>query len=327
MLTGAHAIIYSKDPEADRAFLRDVLELAARRRRRGLAHLRAAAAEVAVHPAEENDVHEFYLMCDDVEAFIAEMKAKASVRPVPASGWGMLTQVMLPAAASSASISPVTRARQKVLAISRLTRTAIAIAPGTSGSWRSARKGRRSAIAPSASKGRRCRGPHAHPQVTMHTPPLADYMRAHRRRPLGRVGSLMLSSARHVVKAGADFLICPDNTVHQALDGIRAQSPAPWLHIAEEVAAVAVKRDCERLGILGTRYLMEGPVYRNQLRAYAIGCEIPDAADRGRINTVIFDELVYGRFDASFETRPPAHHRAAGRARLRCGRAGLHGDS
>src|SRR5437870_12239425 len=104
-------------------------------------------------------------------------------------------------------------------------------------------------------------GPHDHPQITMHTYPLAEYMRHVEANRWDEAGRLLLSSANKLVQAGAELLICPDNTLHQALDLVREQSPASWLHIAEEVASVAVTRQVMRLGILGTRYLMEGPVY------------------------------------------------------------------
>jgi aspartate racemase len=140
-------------------------------------------------------------------------------------------------------------------------------------------------------------GAHDHPQVTMHTHPLAEYMRHVDADRWDEAARLLVSSANLLVGAGAEILICPDNTLHQALDLVRDQAPAPWLHIAEEVAAVAVARGFERLGILGTRYLMEGPVYRKKLGAKGIGQEIPDADDRARINAVIFNELVYGRME------------------------------
>jgi aspartate racemase len=140
-------------------------------------------------------------------------------------------------------------------------------------------------------------GAHDHPQVTMHTHPLAEYMRHVEADRWDEAARLLVSSANLLVGAGAEILICPDNTLHQALDLVRDQAPAPWLHIAEEVAAVAVARGFERLGILGTRYLMEGPVYRKKLGAKEIGQEIPDADDRARINAVIFNELVYGRME------------------------------
>jgi aspartate racemase len=140
-------------------------------------------------------------------------------------------------------------------------------------------------------------GPHDHPQITMHTFSLADYMRPVYDERWDDVGDMLLESARKLVDAGADLLICPDNTIHQAIDLIRDRAPAPWLHIAEEVAAVAASRGVKQLGILGTRYLMEGPVYPAKLTARGIAHAIPEARDRERINSVIFDELVYGRFD------------------------------
>ncbi len=140
-------------------------------------------------------------------------------------------------------------------------------------------------------------GPHDHPQVTMHTYPLAEYMEHVEADRWLEAGELLLSSADLLVRAGAELLVCPDNTLHQALDLVHERAPAPWLHIAEEVAAVAVAGGFKRLGVLGTRYLMEGPVYREKLAAREIAHEIPQAADRDHINTIIFSELVYGRFE------------------------------
>ena len=140
-------------------------------------------------------------------------------------------------------------------------------------------------------------GPHNHPRITMHTYPLAEYMAHVEADRWQDAGALLLSSADVLIRAGAELLICPDNTLHQALDLVRDRTPVPWLHIAEEVAAVALARGFRRLGVLGTRYLMEGPVYRETFMARGIGHEIPDAADRERINAIIFNELVYGRFE------------------------------
>src|SRR5437879_4277794 len=81
-------------------------------------------------------------------------------------------------------------------------------------------------------------GRHAHPEVTMHTFPLADYMRHIDAGDWSAVGELLLSSVAKLQKTGVELLICPDNTVHQAIDLVRDQSPLPWLHIAEEVVAV-----------------------------------------------------------------------------------------
>ncbi|HEY8131685.1 MAG TPA: amino acid racemase [Thermoanaerobaculia bacterium] len=140
-------------------------------------------------------------------------------------------------------------------------------------------------------------GAYDHPQVTMHTYPLAEYVRHIDANRWDEAAQLLLSSATKLVEAGAEILICPDNTLHQALDLVREQSPAPWLHIAEEVGAVAAAKGFKRLGILGTRYLMEGPVYPSKLSARGIVHEIPDASDRERIHEIIIEELVYGRIE------------------------------
>ncbi|TMA54113.1 MAG: amino acid racemase [Deltaproteobacteria bacterium] len=142
-------------------------------------------------------------------------------------------------------------------------------------------------------------GRHAHPEVTMHTYPLADYMRHVDGDGWQGVADMLLASAGKLRGAGADLLICPDNTAHQAIDLVRDRSPLPWLHIAEEVAKVASQREFRRVLLLGTRYLMDGPVYPPKLGSQGIECEIPEAAERERINAFIFDELVYGRFEES----------------------------
>jgi len=97
MIVGAHSIIYSASPDADRAFLRDVLELPSVDVGGGWLIFGLPPAEVAVHPSDENDVHEFYLMCDDVEAFVGQMKKRGvACGPVQNPGWGLLTRVTLP---------------------------------------------------------------------------------------------------------------------------------------------------------------------------------------------------------------------------------------
>src|SRR5687768_15792774 len=96
---------------------------------------------------------------------------------------------------------------------------------------------------------------HAHPEVSIHTHSLGDYVECLDRGDLHGVGELMLSSAHKLAGAGADFLICPDNTFHQALPSIESRSPLPWLHIAEVVATQAAERGFRRLGLTGTRWL------------------------------------------------------------------------
>src|SRR5262245_26178550 len=94
-------------------------------------------------------------------------------------------------------------------------------------------------------------GSHAHPEVSMHTHSLADYMTRIYRNDWQAVGELMLASANKLAAAGADFLICPDNTIHQAFRFVAPRSPLPWLHIAEVVADQAVEREFRRIGLTG----------------------------------------------------------------------------
>ena len=145
-------------------------------------------------------------------------------------------------------------------------------------------------------EGGRTIGRHDHPEVSLHSLSLAEYMKSIDRDDWAGVAELMLLSAEKLAKAGADFLICPDNTIHQAFDLVEHRSPRPWLHIAREVGAEAKKRGYKRLAVLGTKYLMEGPVYREALKAADIEHRVPGPEQRQRINQIIFDELVNGQF-------------------------------
>lgn len=146
------------------------------------------------------------------------------------------------------------------------------------------------------SEGAQLLGPHAHPEVSMHTPSLADYVACLECGDLQGVGELMLASANKLAKIGADFLICPDNTIHQALSFIEARSPLPWLHIAEAVAAQAAECGYRRIGITGTRWLVDSEVYPEKLAARGLETLRPTAEERDEINRIIMDELVYGVF-------------------------------
>jgi aspartate racemase len=139
-------------------------------------------------------------------------------------------------------------------------------------------------------------GEHDHPEVTMNSIPMARHMEHIRRGDWAGVADLMLQSARKLAAAGADFAICPDNTIHQALEMVLPSSPIPWLHIAEVVAEEARHHGFERVGVLGTRYLMEGPVYPKALGEYGIEWRIPPPEDREIIDRTIFEELVNAVF-------------------------------
>jgi aspartate racemase len=138
--------------------------------------------------------------------------------------------------------------------------------------------------------------PHAHPEVSMHTPSLADYMVHIYRGDWAAVGELMLASAHKLQRMGADFVICPDNTIHQALPFVLPQSPLPWLHIAEVAAQHAVERGYRKIGITGTRWLVESEVYPEKLQARGLAYVRPSAEEREECNRIIMDELVCSIF-------------------------------
>jgi aspartate racemase len=140
-------------------------------------------------------------------------------------------------------------------------------------------------------------GKYAHPEVTMHTIALAEYMKAIDagagwEKP---VADLMLRSAEALKRAGADFLICPDNTIHQAMPLVLPRSPLPWLHIAEEVGKEARRRGFKKLGLTGTKFLVSGPVYPEKLEQMELDYMRPSKEQQEQINNIIFDELVLGR--------------------------------
>jgi aspartate racemase len=139
-------------------------------------------------------------------------------------------------------------------------------------------------------------GEHMHPEVSLHTYPLGAYMVYVRSGDWDGVAGLMLGSARKLASIGAQLAVCPDNTIHQAFDLVAAGSPIPWLHIAEVVGKEAQKQGYKTLALMGTKYLMTGPVYPQALAKFGISCRIPDEPDRERIDTIIFKELVNGLF-------------------------------
>jgi aspartate racemase len=145
-------------------------------------------------------------------------------------------------------------------------------------------------------EGARFFGEHGHPEVSMHTYSLGDYMVPTVRDDWPGVAEMMLASANKLAAIGADFFICPDNTLHQALPYLEARSPRPWLHIAAAVAEAAAARGFRHVGLTGTRWLVESNVYPVQLASRGIGYLKPAVDEREEINRIIFDELVKGIF-------------------------------
>jgi aspartate racemase len=137
-------------------------------------------------------------------------------------------------------------------------------------------------------------GPYGHPEVTLSSLSFGDYMARIEVGDWQGVAQAMLKSANTLAKAGANFLICPDNTIHQAMPLVLPHSPLPWLHIAEVVAGVAKARGYRKIGITGTRWLTDSEVYPQALSAKGLDYLRPSASDRDEINRIIMDELVRG---------------------------------
>jgi aspartate racemase len=139
-------------------------------------------------------------------------------------------------------------------------------------------------------------GPYAHPEVALHGHSFALYDACITRNDWAGVAELMLDSARKLAGTGARFLICPDNTIHQAFPFLEGRSPLPLLHIAEVVAAEAAGRGFRKLGLTGTRWLVSSEVYPEKLAARGLAWVRPDEADKLECSRIIMEELVNGRF-------------------------------
>jgi hypothetical protein len=138
VIIGAHSILYSRNPDADRAYLRDVLGFPSVDVGGGWLIFGLPPAEVAVHPSDENDAHELYLMCDDVKAFIRDMKKRGiACGPVQSPGWGVLTHVMLPGGGKLGVYEP-RHARPKAMKVGKPAKKSVKKKPASRTAARSA---------------------------------------------------------------------------------------------------------------------------------------------------------------------------------------------
>jgi aspartate racemase len=140
-------------------------------------------------------------------------------------------------------------------------------------------------------------GPHDHPDVTLDCIALARCMPAWEAGDHWEVRETLAVSIDRLACAGADFFVCPDNTAHIALELPGDDLELPGLHIAEVVADRAERDGRRRVGVLGTRFTMDGPVYTRALGRRGIVPEVPDPDDRELVDRIIFEELVNGVFD------------------------------
>ena len=142
-------------------------------------------------------------------------------------------------------------------------------------------------------------GSHHHPEIILHSLSFGEYCYLLEAGDWPAIAELLFESCSKLHAMGADFIICPDNTVHEAMKHSDLEANLPWIHIAEVVAEEARSRDFKRLGILGTRYLMEGPVYPDKLIPCGIESVTPSVDERRIINSLIFDRLVFNQVTES----------------------------
>jgi aspartate racemase len=142
-------------------------------------------------------------------------------------------------------------------------------------------------------------GAHEHPEITLSILPMGGVLADYERNALLNVKAHLARTAQRLAGAGCDFFVCPDNTAHIALEMPGHPLPLPGLHIAEIVARQA-KSDCRaRVGLLGTKWTMDGPIYPAAFARYGIEMRVPAAADRVVVDDVIFNELCQGQLTAA----------------------------
>jgi aspartate racemase len=139
-------------------------------------------------------------------------------------------------------------------------------------------------------------GAHMHPEITMTCSPMGLVLEAWEQGDNAKLRTFFLEDAKKLAAAGCDFFVCPDNTAHIALESPGGSYPIPGLHIGEVVAEQAKRDGRKKVGILGTKFTMTGPVYPNALGRRGIAWAVPDEADRKVIDDIIFNELCLGMF-------------------------------
>ncbi|HKR80232.1 MAG TPA: amino acid racemase [Nitrospira sp.] len=140
----------------------------------------------------------------------------------------------------------------------------------------------------------RLTGRHAHPEITMHALPLEVYLASIDAEDWVGVAALMSRSASVLAQAGAELIICPNNTLHRAFDFVT--SSVPWVHIADAVEAEASRRKYRQVGLLGTRAVMEGSVYQPRFEKEGIEIVLPPASQRIELDRIIRTELIRGAY-------------------------------
>jgi aspartate racemase len=146
-------------------------------------------------------------------------------------------------------------------------------------------------------EGTRQLGAHMHPEITMSIQPMGEVLDAWGCMDITRLNTFFARTARHLLDAGCDFFVCPDNTAHIAFEAPGVRLPLPALHIADIVAERAAREGRRCIGLLGTKWTMEGPVYPEAFARRGIAQLVPPPEDRALVDRIIFDELCNGELN------------------------------
>ena len=137
-------------------------------------------------------------------------------------------------------------------------------------------------------------GAHHHPEITLSILPMAPALPLYDAGDLAGVREHLAATAARLAAAGCDFFVCPDNTAHLALELPGTTLPLPGFHIAQIVAERARAAGRSKVGLLGTRWTMEGPVYPSAFTRTGLAMSTPSPRDRQIVDEVIFQELCQG---------------------------------
>lgn len=140
--------------------------------------------------------------------------------------------------------------------------------------------------------------PELRPSVTLHNKPFQDYVEALQTGDWAAIGQMLADSAVALAGAGADFCVLPDNVAHHAIQIAESDSPIPWINMIELVAEAVQAQQCQRVGLIGTRYVMYGSTYQTALGLRGIPLLVPEDEAAAKINEIIFSEAVYGQVSA-----------------------------
>ncbi len=137
--------------------------------------------------------------------------------------------------------------------------------------------------------------PAQRPSITLHNRPFSTYLGLLDRGDWVAFGQMLADSAHVLAEAGADFCVLPDNVAHHALPLAESRSPVPWLNMIQLVADAVAANKCQKVGLIGTRYVTNGSTYQTMLGLRGMHLLVPPPVEADEIDRIIFKEAIFGR--------------------------------